>query len=208
MRKTMLITTLIFLVGSNSALQANAICAGVPDVSQFGWDGDLSQLIDGYCVEGRYTPDLITREFYNQSPPNVFETRALYQSEGLLEETAALNQLRWDDKRGLIALMSPATVGWAMNIQLPESSEWIPVIQADNVKREHYYDHVIWNQSGLELNYALAQELGVIERVNEDGSRYRYGVKVCIYGNALDCTDDPISFVDWFKDNVRYSSAS
>lgn len=165
----------------------------------------MDELIGGYCVEGLYVPNLITGGFFYTPPPIYFETRALYQNAGLLEASAEMNHIDWSDCDGLVALMSPATVGWRFWMQMPDSDEWLCVIQADYVKREHYYFHVVWHQSALELNYDLAKRLGVVDQVNDDGSLYTYGVKICISAvPETDCVGEAPSFENWFWENVRY----
>lgn len=222
-RMGMLCVLLLLIIGTNShntsamrneASNASTVngqtenCDQLPVVSFFGYDGNLDDLLDGYCVEGYYIPALITGDFYYKEPPHDFVTRALFQTDGLLEQTAAMNNIDWSNCDGLIALMSPATLGWRMYIQMPDSDQWYCVIQADVVKREHYYFHVVWHQSALELNYDLAEHLGVVDMVNPDKSRYTYGMRVCIVSeNPQDvCVGEAPNFIDWFWENVRYVS--
>lgn len=169
-------------------------CENEVNVPYGTWTGEYSDLVNGYCFEGYWIPGIITNSFYWMPPPQHFYTRALYQSE------------TYDTGEDYIALMSPITAGWSAFIRMPNSDEWIPVTVGDVVKREHYDFHVIYNQSGLEFSYGLAERLGVIDWVNEDGSRYPYGVEVCIANENPEelCGGEALSFQDWYLENARF----
>lgn len=184
----------------------NSICQNLPSVNIFGYEGSLSDLENGYCIDGYYIPGLITNSFFYTQPPQFFASRALYQEKGLLELSASEAGLSDDDVEGFIASCSPSTLGWKAYIRLDNESEWIPVRQADSVKREHYYFHAYWNLSCLELNYDLAERLGIVNHVNEDGTRYKFGVQVCFSNENPEeiCQGEPTDMTEWFKENVRF----
>ena len=136
-----------------------------------------------YCEFGYWIPGMVTWHSWMTEPPRHFTTRALFQNDGVLEATAALHDIPLKGAEGYVALNSPATLGWMVWLQSPLDGTWIPTRDADSAKREDIYFHTVYASSGIELSYTLAQRLGVVDWVNEDGTRYPT-LAICI-------SDDP-----------------
>lgn len=157
---------------------------------------------DGYCEYGWWIPGQITLGSYLLPPPTFFETRTYYYAEGLMEETAALKG--YDGSEDYVALLSPACVGCRIWIRLP-GNDWRPVRVVDDVARDDYYYHAVYTHSGMEVSYKLAQELGIIDWINEDGSRYP-ALQVCVAESdpVGVCTGDPVDYEAWFESIVDF----
>ena len=158
-------------------------------------------LTDGYCEDGQWIPGLVSKATYWRTPPQFFSTRALFQARGLLEETA--RDAGYDGKENYIALLPPITAGWKAFIQAPSSSEWIPVRVVDVVKREDEYLEAVDMRAGLELSYALAEQLGDLN------PPYLSGVKVCICDDHPDllCVGTPVDFTAWYRSVLSFEGA-
>lgn len=173
------------------------------DVGMFGYAGDLSDLEGGYCVLGGwYIPGLVTKSFYYTPPPQHFITRALYQSEHLLEESASLHGYSGDED--YVALLSPSTAGWKAFVRIVGTADYVPVRVVDSVRREHMA-YALYTRSGVELSYALAERLGAIEWQNADGSRYP-DTEICIADANPEavCATEATDFYRWMLTNIRF----
>jgi hypothetical protein len=168
---------------------------------------ELQFLEHGYCFEGYWIPGLVSRRTYNAIPPTYFQGRALYQERGVMEETARIKG--YDGTEHYIALLPPVTAGWGGFIQMPGSSDWIPVRVVDVVKREHYYFQAMYNHAAMELSYTLAEQLGVIDMFTPHMGKFAWGVKFCAtdHDPAAACQGEPPLFEDWFKDNLSFGTA-
>jgi hypothetical protein len=182
----------LFLLPCPAQAQA---CEG----QQVVYEGDLSVLRGGYCQMGLRIPGLVSKRTYFTTPPQFFSTRALYQAEGVMEETA--RSKGYDGLEDYVALMPPMMDGAHAFIQPPNTGYWIPVRVVDAVKRQDYYLETVWMSSGIELSYSLAERLGVIGMTNENGDRYMWGLKVCIANEHPDdvCTGEPVDYTAWFR---------
>lgn len=183
-------------------------CAITVDAS--GWHDDFSLLVNGYCYDGYAIPGLVSRTTYNAVQPTHSSTRALYQAEGVIDETARLNGMTMDGVEGYVSLMSPSMAGWKLFIRRDAQSEWIAVRNVDSVKREHMYFHLVNEESGIELSYELADRLGVITQVNADKSRYLYGLEMCLTESDPQsvCSDTAQDLTTWFLDTLVWARAS
>ena len=171
----------------------------------FAYSGSYAALQGGYCVDGYWTPGLITDETYRERPPMHTVTRALYQRKGLIEQTAEIRKLTMDGVEGYISLLSPTVLGWTVWIRPLGEREWVATRNVDGADRAHVYFHTVTMGSGLELSYELAERFDNINWVNPDGTRYRQ-FEVCLSADApeIECAGDPIDFTGWFLDNVEY----
>jgi hypothetical protein len=159
-----------------------------------------------YTWDGYWFDAIITNEFHWQEPPLHTVTRALYQDEGVIDETARVNGLVLDGcATGWIALNTPSVVGWQVYIRPNTEAEWRCVKVADTARREHSQHHAIVMQSGLELSKELSDEYGntdywdaVLRR------RYIYTFEVCLSDDPSACNGDPVNYTDWYIDNARY----
>lgn len=155
------------------------------------------------CDFGYVVPGFISYATYYTPPPMQFETRALYQNNGVMEQTAAMKGYDLNGLDGIVALMSPATVGWTMWL-IVAGEPPLHVRQVDVVEREHYYYHVVWENSALELSYALALRTGDVDYVNPNtGDRYRI-MGVCLQEQIEDCAAPTVNYRDWFLSIVQY----
>lgn len=156
----------------------------------------------GYCAYGYWIPGEITLGAYLLPPPTYFSTRTLYYAQGLMEETARIKG--YDMQENYCALLSPAAVGWRIWIRLP-GQDWIPCRVVDDVARDDYWFHAVIDHSGIEISYALAQQLGVIDWLNPDGSRYP-ALDVCATESDPNgvCTGTPMDYEAWFMANVDF----
>jgi hypothetical protein len=146
----------------------------------------------------------VSRQTYNSIPPQFVECRAVYQAKNLLEETARDHKYSGDED--YIAFVMPAAIGWHGFIQMPDDATWYPVRVADVSRREDLYMEAVYMGACIELNYDMAQLLGVVDHINADGSRYVWGVRFCAAeaNPELVCTGAPTSFVGWFKSILRF----
>lgn len=192
------VIVLIFLLAMRVNSQSNCRI----EVGMFGYAGDLSDLVDGYCVLGWVIPGLITKSFYYTPPPQHFITRALYQSRLLIEETAAIKG--YSGGEDYVAMLSPATAGWKAFIRIVGTPDYLPVRVVDSVRREHMA-YALYTRGGIELSYALAERMGVLNWSNEDGSRYP-DTEVCIADANPEavCAGEATDFYQWMLDNLRF----
>lgn len=160
----------------------------------------------GYCAGGYWVSGIVDNATYWRQPPTHFVTRVLYQNEGVLEATAALKGYDTSGVRGLIALASPATAGWTMNVRFESMPEmdWMLVLQADSAAQWDMFPHIIYNDSGAETDYALALLTGnTIWRDPVTGDRFM-DMEVCVSMQpASDCAGVPVRLKQWFKTFAR-----
>lgn len=186
------------------AMQQDNPCDGVPNIGVGRWVGSMDDLIGGFCLDGYVSPGLPTYSFWNTQIPQNSITRALYQSPGVLEETAAL--LGFDGTEDYINLMSPSMSGAHVFIQFPDNATWIPVRNVSGVMREHLDHHYRVLRSGLELSYALAERHGVIDYWNDELDERYPQVRICIANEAPEvlCAGEPQKLTEWYEREARF----
>lgn len=176
-----------------------------PTVTFEAYAGDIQLLMDGYFlwdgVDCWWTPGVITTSFWMDTPLH-YTTRALWQSEGVMESTAEWKGISLSEVAGGIALNSCAYDGQLAHIR-PPNFDWIAVKVVDCANRLHTYYHAVPVDSALELNYALAESLGIVDHVNNGGGIGLYGMEVCLTELSL-CSGNGVDYKNWFLDHVQY----
>lgn len=150
-----------------------------------------------YEMYGFTIPGMITYQTWQTPPPIYFSTRALWQRDGLLEETARTHG--YDGTEEYVALISPSTAGWKVWLKPPNASTWIPARVVDYARREHAWFHSIPQHSGIEISGRLAEEWGV-EQMRDPRGAYMWGLLVCVtdYDPDAVCTGTPVDYERWF----------
>lgn len=202
----LLIGFLLLLLGA--PIQAQSPCAELPTVTFAGWPGDSALIKQGFCLLDEvgdlyYQPGLPDWETYNRLPP-YFHTRAIWQNEGVIEGSAAYNNVALNGSSGFVALNSPIYVGSTVWVRQNSAETWLEVVVADTVKREHQYYHAVAVGSGIELGWELAEAFGLTRHSNDDGSIGFYEFEVCVAPVLEECTGTPVDYSAWYLDNVRF----
>ena len=167
-------------------------------------DATPDDLHDGYCSGGFEVPALITHSTWWQTQPTHTVGRALYYAEGVMEYVAASKGYDTSGVDGLVALLSPSTVGWTFHIRVPTVPRWLKVMDVDAAAIHHYYPHIMYSDSPIEFSYALAQQTGLIDWTDANGDRY-FDVEICLSLHPeRDCAGTPTNYREWFLDVVRY----
>jgi hypothetical protein len=189
-------------------LAAQSACDGHPVVTFAGWRGDTAALVDGFCVRDEagafYWQEGLPDANTHNSLPVHFETRAIWQSGGVIEATAAMNGVDLAGYAGAVALNPCAWVGSSVYVRPNATEAWMRVVVADCVRREHLEYHAVAVESGIELGWELAQQLGVTTHVNEWGGVGMYDFEVCAGIPEMDCAGTPVNYTAWYLDTVRY----
>ena len=176
--------------------------ATLPVVTFRGYEGELSDLVQGYLVDDTadlwYTPGLLTWQAYRRQAPHYFSTRAIWQSDGVLEATAQYNGVDLSDVAGGIALIACTDVGRTAWIQ-PPGGHWLKTRVADCTHRLHSYFHVVNVQSAVELQYSLAEQLNATG-YNARGGVGIWGMNVCMTDGHPEsaCAGQAVNFTDWW----------
>lgn len=197
-----------FLMMIPASVAAQGDCSGFPVVTFRGWEGDLSALRSGFCVRDEsgnlfWQEGLPDWDSHNALPDH-FQTRAIWQARGVIEQTAALNNVDLGGYEGAVALNSCASVGSSVYVRRNASERWIEVVVADCVKREHLEYHTVAVESGIELQWELAEMLGITTHVNEWGGVGMYGFEICTGLPLVDCAGAPVDYTEWYLERVRY----
>lgn len=208
MKRTLwaLILALLFILLLYAATPSNA--ARLPIVTFRGYDGALEDLVEGYLVDDSadlwFTPGLLTWQAYRRSAPVSFTTRAIWQSAGVLEATAAYNNVNLSDVAGGIALIACTDVGRTAWIQ-PPGGHWLKTRVADCTQRWHSYYHVVYVQSAVELQYSLAEQLNATG-YNAQGGVGIWGMRVCMVEAHPEsaCAGNAVDFTNWWLGVVDF----
>lgn len=185
-------------------LMPSSPCQNTPDVTFLHYTGDWNELVDGYCMGDPsggqwWVPGLIDWRMYsNTQSPQHFTTRALWQAQGVIEETAGIRGMKLDDVFDGVSLLLPSDVGRTGWVRVP-GGQWYRVRSADAAAREHLWYHVFIVHSGIELGYELAQELGAM-----GGGLWNLEVCMTEGDPNASCTGQPADFEDWFRTVLRY----
>jgi len=119
-----------------------------------------------------------------------------------MESTAAWKGIDLSDVSGAIAINSCSYDGSLAHIR-PPNFDWIAVKVVDCVARVHAWYHSIPVDSALELNYALAESLGITDHTNENGGIGMYNVSVCLTDLSL-CQENAVQYKEWFLTHVQF----
>ena len=179
----------------------------VPIVTFRGYDGELTELRDGFYLDDSvnlwWIDGLVNHHTYYTPSPTYFHTRAIWMSPGVMTASAQYNGVDLSDVAGGVALMSPSDVGKTVFVRVP-GGEWLTVRVGDTVQRIHMEFHIEIVDSGIELDYELAQRTGVLTHVNQYGGVGMYGFEVCTASSPAHCTGQPVDYETWFTSMVRY----
>jgi hypothetical protein len=201
-----LILSLLLILPASAVAQAD--CNGFPIVTFSGWSGEMAALRHGFCVQDEtgalYWQDGLPDWNSHNQMPVYFQTRAIWQSRGVIEQTAALNGVDLTPFDGAVALNSCALVGSTVYVRQNATERWIEVVVADCVKRDHLHYHTVAVESGIELQWELAEALGVTTHINEWGGVGMYGFEVCLGLPMVDCIGTPVDYTDWYLEHVMY----
>lgn len=198
-----LLIILIFVLGLFGSVDARGMCFNLPIVGFDGWRGDLSPLLDGFCVDDGvdlwYQEGLPTWRSHNDVPV-YFSTRAIWQSQGVIERSAAYNGVILDGFEGAVALNSCEMVGSTVWIRRNNAEAFLRTVAADCAHVAHVYYHSVYVDSGIELQYELAQRLGMFEAETVG----IYGFEVCTVLDVNQCVGQPVDYREWFLTNLRF----
>lgn len=198
-----LLIILIFVLGLFGSVDARGMCFNLPIVGFDGWRGDLSPLLDGFCVDDGV--DLWHQEgvptwHSHNAVPDYFTTRAIWQNRGVIEASAAYNGLVLDGFDGAVALNSCAMVGSTVWVRKNASEPFLRTIVADCSQVVHVYFHTVYVDSGIELSYELAEHYGMFEADTVG----LYGFEVCTVESVSLCVGDPVDYRDYFLENLEF----
>ena len=188
-------------------------CPGYVTVSYWGWGKSPRLLEKGYCDHmGYWIPGYISNDFYWNQRVDHFVTRALWQSEGQIELTAAQKgidiQTAGFADGVAVPWYIPAREFASVWLKRPESDwEQMPFLALDCPRQEHQYHHVMIMDSGIELGYRTAEAWGLIEAAMNGQGYGLYGVEVCI-GNLNKCAEEPVDLGSWYEQNARFKVGS
>lgn len=178
-------------------------CGGVADVTFSHYAGRWDDLRAGYCMEdpsGRqwHIPGLVSWDTWQTPSPTHFTTRALYQSPGVIERSAAYHNVSLSDVFDGVSLMSPADVGRTLWVR-HAGGRWYKARSGDAVAREHMWYHAFVVNSGIEFGYELAVELGAI-------GGGAWDIEVCVTDARPEfvCAGDPVDYGDWLRSIMRF----
>ena len=183
---------------------------GYPIVSFQPYHGSYDDLLNGYWFDDSlqwwWNDGLPSRHTYYMPAPIHFSTRALWQSPNMIQHTAAYNGVDLSDVIDGLSLMSPADVGKTVWVRVP-GGVWIRSRNADAVWREHAIYHILYNDSGLEMGYILAEQTGVLTYRTPYGGIGMPGVEVCVTEgdpHAV-CAGAPVDYSTWWESNLRFA---
>lgn len=206
--KRLLVTVILAVFLLCLLLPLSVGAARLPIVTFRGYDGNLTDLVDGYLLDDSanlwFTPGLITWQTYRRQAPQFFSTRAIYQSRGVMEATAQYNGVNLSDVAGGIALIACTDVGRTAWIQ-PPGGHWLKTRVADCTHRLHSYFHVAYVQSAVELQYSLAEQLNATG-YNTRGGVGIWGLNVCMVEAHPEsiCMGHAPDFTDWWLGAVDF----
>lgn len=174
----------------------------IPTVTFAGWTGESSELRRGFFVWDEVNcwkiPSLPLVDYSQHTPP-YFETRAIWQSSGVIEVSAAFNGLDMNGVDGFVALNNCDLVGSDVSVRAP-GHNWLRVRVADCVMPVHEYYHAVYVGSGIELSWELAHHYGAFDQDNPGGGVGIYGFEVCV---VEPCSGTPVNYTEWYLEQVR-----
>ena len=166
---------------------------------------------DGFLGADGWIPGVITWQTWFTPAPTHSEGNVVYYAPGVMEATAEYRELSLDEYVDGVSLMSPGDIGKTVWIKRQGYDDWEgPFLNVDCAQQNHMYSAIVYRGEVVEVGFETARQWGM--------ARYNWrswkpilwrldDVQVYIGDEVPDELNEPIDYVEWFKDTVEFGGS-